>query len=162
MHVQWGLSVHEAPSDPGAAISSAQTAPRRRSGRWRGLSETTLSQIWHMPVKTCRLVETRRTILRFVETRRHILGQARITTKNPGADYVGSIFDQKSSKLGQLLSNWHAIFSGCVFFPEKNRKWHVSEAHGLYLPMFFCQSKILGGVFKYGLPDGLPEMAFQT
>ncbi|MEC7216112.1 MAG: hypothetical protein VXW26_17005 [SAR324 cluster bacterium] len=40
------------------------------------MPETTLSQIWHMPVKTCRLVETRRTILRFVETRRHILGQA--------------------------------------------------------------------------------------
>ena len=62
---------------------------RRRS---RGLPETTLSQIWHMPVKTCRLVETRRKILRFVETRRHILGRARISTKNPGPEHFGSNF----------------------------------------------------------------------
>ena len=45
---------------------------------------------------------------------------------------------------------------------EKKTKWPVSEAHGLYLPMVLCQSKILGGVFKYGIPDGLPDMTFHT
>ena len=32
----------------------------------------------------------------------------------------------------------------------------------LQILMVLCQSKIPGGVFKYGLPDGLPDMAFQT
>ena len=69
------------------------TGPDDRSRRgWRGLSETTLSQIWHLSLKTCRLVEARRKILRFVETRRHILGQARITTKNAGPEHFGSNF----------------------------------------------------------------------
>ena len=67
------------------------TGPLARScRRSRGLPETTLSQIWHMPVKTCRLVETRRKILRFVETRRHILSRARISTKNAGPEHFGS------------------------------------------------------------------------
>ena len=61
------------------------------------VSEATLWQIWPLSVKTCRLVETRRNILRFVETRRHILGRARITTKNAAAEHFGSDFDQKSS-----------------------------------------------------------------
>ena len=44
----------------------------------------------------------------------------------------------------------------------KKRKWLVSEAPGLCIPVFFCQTGILGGAFKYGLPDGRPDMAFQT
>ena len=96
------------------------------------MSEATLSQIWHTSVKTCRLVETRCKILRVVETRRHILGQARITTKNTGPEHFGSNFEQTPSKLGQILSNWHVIFPGCVFFPGKKKgKWPVSEAHGV-------------------------------
>ena len=57
------------------------------------LSQTTLSLILTISVKTCRLVETRRKILRFVETRHHILSRARISAKNAAAEHLGSNFD---------------------------------------------------------------------
>ena len=48
---------------------------------WPIVSEATLSQIWHKSVKTCRLVETRR----------HILGQAKLPRKMRPRNILGEI-----------------------------------------------------------------------
>ena len=82
---------------------------------------------------------------------------------------------QSRNVLAQILTNNYPnyikfgqlgvpCFQGACFSEAKTRKWLVSEAHGLYTPTFFCQTKIVivGGSFKYGLPDALSEMAFQT
>ena len=124
------------------------------------VSEATLSQAWPLSVKTCHLVWTRRKILRFVETRRHILARPELPRKMRARNILGHFWTKNRENNARFRQIGIAFFQGACFMWKK--KWPVSEAHGLYLPMVFCQSKILGGVFKYGLPDGLPDMAFQT
>ena len=92
----------------GDGLQRIDTGPCDRSRRRSAIvSETTLSQIWHISVKTCRLVETRRKILRFVETRRHILGPAIISTKNAGPEHFGSILVKFQPKFDKILATFH-------------------------------------------------------
>ena len=117
------------------------------------MPETTLSLILTISVKTCRLVEARRKILRFVETRRHIFGRARISTKNAGPEHFGSNLVIFLPKIDKILATFHQF--GMVFFQGacfcwKKTKWLVSEARGLvrFLVVFFgartCQNMVLG------------------
>ena len=62
------------------------------------------------------------TTLRFVETRRHILGRVRITPQNPAPEHFGSKFDQNSLKIFKIMSSWGAMSPGCVFFWKKTKK----------------------------------------
>ena len=105
-----------------------------------------------MPVKSGRLVDTRRKILSFVETRHHILGPARITTKNAGPEHFGSNFDQTSSKLNNKLPIWDAIFPGCVF--SLGKKWFVSEAHGVVRVRLLPWPSCLPDERNHGLQAG--------
>ena len=128
------------------------------------MPEATLSQIWHTSVKTCRLVETRRKILRFVGTRHHILCQARITTKNAAAEHFGSNVDQKSSKLNRILSNWHSIFPGYVFFRGKEMTCFQSTllvSSSVFWPIKASRRGLQIWPSIWPRRHGLPDMAFQ-
>ena len=65
----------------------------------RRLSETTLSLILTISVKTCRLIETRRKIVRLVETRRHnFLARPKLPRKMWPRNMLGKILNKIRQK----------------------------------------------------------------
>ena len=126
------------------------------------MSEATLPQIWHTSVKTCRLVKTTRNIVHFVETRRHIFGQARMRPRN----MLGQILIKSLQHNVNFCQIGMPFFQGAYFLGNK-KKMVCFRSTWLVSSNVFCQSKIPGRGLqiwpsRWPSRHGRPDMTFET